>query len=399
MKKEKELKAISIKFPEAIYLCSLIEKNGGEARIIGGAVRDALLALDIHDVDIATNLLPREVEEILEKNNIKCLLHGKNFGTIVALINNKQFEVTTLRKDIECDGRWAKVEFSRDWLQDAARRDFTINAMSLDLRENLYDYFNGLDHLKQRKVKFIGNAEDRIEEDYLRILRFFRFSSYFAENIEAEGLAACIAKKSGLKKISFERFKSELYKIFQAPKSIETLDIMQQNSIIESSEQNIIALKRLYKLFNEFNYFEPSLCWALMFYQVTQEKFCLNSSVFNRKEKKQLKLLSEAASIDFHEDILLDIWQAKKENFLNFILLVLSLNKKEINDELISKVKAIANTKILPLPINGDDLIKLGFTNGKMIGEALEKADKLWYKNSFRISRENLIHNIERLKP
>ncbi|HJD59851.1 MAG TPA: CCA tRNA nucleotidyltransferase, partial [Rickettsia endosymbiont of Omalisus fontisbellaquei] len=167
----------TLKIPSKEYkkILSLLNEKG-QARLIGGCVRDALLGKNSYDIDIATDLIPSEVTNILSKATIKVIPTGLKFGTITAILNNEKFEITTLRKDIECNGRHAKVVFTNDFAEDAARRDFTINALSYcPFKNEIYDYFDGFKDLQQEKVVFIGEALDRIKEDYLRILRFFRF--------------------------------------------------------------------------------------------------------------------------------------------------------------------------------------------------------------------------------
>ena len=156
---------------------SLIKKAGGESRLVGGCVRDILLGKSHSDVDIATTVIPDVAMSVLKKAEIKVIPTGLKHGTVTAVLNEKHYEITTLRKDVETDGRHAVVEFTDSWKEDSRRRDFTINAMSMDLEGEVYDYFDGQKDLQSKLVKFVGNPEKRIEEDYLRILRYFRFIS------------------------------------------------------------------------------------------------------------------------------------------------------------------------------------------------------------------------------
>lgn len=199
---------------ELKFLYYILEKFG-EVRLVGGCVRDMLIGIEPKDVDIATSILPEKLIDILSKNEIKCFPTGIEFGTITAVVDQKAFEITTLRKDISTDGRRATVKFTNDWFEDAKRRDFTINAMYCDLNGNITDFFNGIDDLKNKKIKFIGDPEHRIEEDFLRILRYFRFFAYLGgSNIDESSFSAVIKLKSGLQKISGERIKAEMFKLF-----------------------------------------------------------------------------------------------------------------------------------------------------------------------------------------
>ncbi len=196
----------------------LFEIFGDEIRLVGGSVRDLLLEKKVNDFDFATRLLPQETTKILEKNKIKAVPTGVKFGTITAVVNGKNFEITTLRKDSETDGRHCSPEFVDDYFLDAARRDFTINALYLDSAGLITDYFDGISDLENKKVKFIGDANKRIEEDFLRILRFFRFSNEYAQDLDIEGLAACVKQKENLKKLSRERIRAEFLKMLMSAK-------------------------------------------------------------------------------------------------------------------------------------------------------------------------------------
>lgn len=208
-------------------LLDVLDRDGEEARVVGGAVRNGLLGLDVHEVDVATTALPEEVARRVTAAGFKAVPTGIDHGTITVVIGKHPYEVTTLRKDVETYGRHAKVEFGRDWAGDAHRRDFTINAFSVTRDGAVYDYAGGLADLAARRVRFIGDARRRIEEDYLRILRFFRFhAAYGHDEPDAEGLAACIFEREGLEQLSRERVRMELMKLLVAPRAAPTLITM-----------------------------------------------------------------------------------------------------------------------------------------------------------------------------
>jgi poly(A) polymerase len=234
------------------FILNILNLYGAESRLVGGCVRDALLGLPIKDIDIVTSLLPQETVNILKKYpGVTLLTLGIEFGTITAVIEGEYFEITTARKDLSCDGRWAEVEFTRDFRIDAERRDFTINAMSYShVRGELYDYFGGEQDLKSRKVRFIGNPYLRIREDYLRILRFFRFSINYAEILDFEGLTACRDLIKGIESLSMERIRVETDKIIFARSSDAVLEHMKMIGllhIIFSIDLEIQPLKKLYE--------------------------------------------------------------------------------------------------------------------------------------------------------
>ena len=208
--------------------------NEGLTRYVGGAVRDELLGLPVSDVDLATQLRPDEVIERLEAAKVKPVPTGIDHGTITAVSDGQPFEVTTLRRDVATDGRRAKVAFTDDWQEDAARRDFTINALSADPRTGaVFDYFGGLDDLRRRHIRFIGEPLERIAEDHLRILRFFRFHARFgAGELDPAALDACTARANDLMALSRERIADEVLKLLAVDDPAPTVAIMLQNGIL-----------------------------------------------------------------------------------------------------------------------------------------------------------------------
>jgi poly(A) polymerase len=206
-------------------LLSVLDRDGEEARVVGGAVRNALLDMPIHEVDIATTAAPDEVVRRVQAAGFKPVPTGIEHGTVTVVIDKHPFEVTTLRRDMETDGRHAKVAFGRDWKIDAERRDFTINALSASADGTVYDYVGGLADLAERRVRFIGEPKQRIEEDYLRILRFFRFHAAYGttDHPYSEGIAACIVGRKGLDALSRERVRMEVLKLVVAPHAVPTL--------------------------------------------------------------------------------------------------------------------------------------------------------------------------------
>lgn len=208
-------------------LLAVLNRDGEEARIVGGAVRNALLGEPVADIDVATTCLPDETARRARAAGFKAVPTGVEHGTVTVVIERAPFEVTTLRRDVETDGRHAVVAFGRDFREDALRRDFTINALGLDAAGGLHDYADGFADLAVRRVRFIGLARQRIAEDYLRILRFFRFHArYGVGEPDRAALAACIAGRSGLEGLSRERVWAELRKLLAAPRAPATLQAM-----------------------------------------------------------------------------------------------------------------------------------------------------------------------------
>jgi len=220
--------------PALARVLAVLNHGGEEARVVGGAARNALMGLPLSDIDIATTAVPEEVMRRAAAAGLKAVPTGIDHGTVTLVADSVPFEVTTLRQDVETFGRKAKVAFGRDWKVDAERRDFTMNALSISPDGVVHDYVGGLADLKARRVRFIGDPARRIAEDYLRILRFFRFQASYAHGApDAAGLHACIVARDGLRTLSRERVRAELMKLLLAPFAVPTLVVMAETGFIE----------------------------------------------------------------------------------------------------------------------------------------------------------------------
>ena len=219
--------------PALRRIFALLDQGDNSVRLVGGVVRNVLMGRSVTDIDMATTHLPETVMEKARQAGIKVIPTGLAHGTVTLVTGGRSFEITTLREDIETHGRHATVRFGRDFSHDALRRDFTINALYADARGHIYDYAHGLDDIARKQVRFIGEARTRIAEDYLRILRFFRFVSDYGEGpMDQDGLSACIAMREGLKQLSRERIGSELLKILVSRRAVEVVFAMEQGGIL-----------------------------------------------------------------------------------------------------------------------------------------------------------------------
>jgi len=215
-------------------LLAVLDRDGEEARVVGGAVRNALLDEPVGEIDVATTALPDEVVRRVNAAGFKAVPTGIEHGTVTVVIDGAPIEVTSLRQDVETYGRHAKVAFGRDWKIDAERRDFTMNALSAARDGAIYDYVGGLDDLARRHVRFIGKPDQRIEEDYLRILRFFRFNAAYGRGVlDPAGLHACIMARGGLEQLSRERVRMELIKLMVAPRAAPVLETMAGTGLLQ----------------------------------------------------------------------------------------------------------------------------------------------------------------------
>jgi tRNA nucleotidyltransferase/poly(A) polymerase len=222
-----------LKSGPAARVLELLNADGEEARVVGGAVRNALLDRPIGDVDIATTAMPEEVVRRAKAAGIKSVPTGIDHGTVTLVVDAKPFEVTTLREDTETFGRRAKVAFGRDWMRDAERRDFTINGLSVDAEGRVHDYVGGLEDIASRRVRFIGDPARRIAEDYLRILRFFRIhAAYGAGPPDRASYLACISGQAGLANLSSERIRVEILKLMVADGAVVAVDAMADGGLL-----------------------------------------------------------------------------------------------------------------------------------------------------------------------
>ena len=387
-------KELSIQSRYYKEILSIIKLGGGVARIVGGAVRDAILGVVNYDIDIATNLLPEQVTDILSTANINVIPTGIKYGTVTALLNNEKFEITTLRKDIKCDGRHTEVIFTDDFMEDATRRDFTINALSYcPFEHKIYDYFGGIDDLRESKVIFIGQPFERIEEDFLRILRFFRFSCYYARQLDHNGLDACIKLRENLKLLSKERIKWEVDKLIISDNSPNILQQMFDNGIL----QIILPVSKFDKkpLMEAINFgsLEPYTRYSLLFYHIKNLPL---SDLLNLKFSRQIALkiitILRFVNKEINEFTLREIWWETADypdDYLQYIITLVSLGK--LNRDIANKFLDAYQSKPRPIfPINGHDLQKLNI-HGKAIGTVIGKLKKSWIASDFTLNKHQLL--------
>ncbi len=400
-----------------IYSNSLLQRiistiksysEGADIRLVGGCVRDGLLNSYAHDIDLATNLEPEQVIKHLKDNNIKVIDTGSKFGTVTAVIDKKPYEITTLRKDIECYGRQAKVEYTNSFFEDACRRDFTINAMSYDLETGkLYDYFYGLEHLKQRQVIFIGSARQRIEEDYLRILRFFRFSSRFARALDETGFTACKTLKNGLNKLSRERINEEFAKLLDTPRYSYIIWECQKAGILELIFPGCSFNLAIINYFEEEKEFLDSVIGnsisfgyefklALLLFDPAKESYkdIFKSLKFSNKLIANILELHEAAGATDSE-LLIKLKRLKLKNAEYIHLLIFwFLANNSGKDYLAKLLKHMKEFSPKKLPIDGNKLKSMGY-KGSEIGAKLKLLEKIWLENNCAITYEELIKHLQ----
>jgi poly(A) polymerase len=371
-----------------------------QTQFVGGCVRKAIEGKLTKDIDLATVYKPEEVKKILLKNNYKVLDLAIKYGSITTFSKNYKYEITSLRKDIKPDGRHTKIQLTNNWLEDSLRRDFTINAIYCDKFGKIFDPVNGIKDLKNKKVNFIGSPDLRIKEDYLRILRFIRFTLEYNSNIQDHNIIRIINKNIRfLKLISQERLFIELKKILEL-KSFFTINNKNYFKKIINQIYKIKFFDRLNrvqilnkKLGSNFNYLQL-LSILLVGYDEKYKYFSKEFRLSN-KDKDYLNFIYEQFKLlknkqYSYQAIRRQIYFYNKDltlDFLNFIFCI----KKEINLKTLLKYRLfIKKLKVPRFPISGDFLIKKGFKQGKKLGKKLEFLEDSWIKSNFKLNLRNI---------
>ncbi|MFP3016836.1 MAG: CCA tRNA nucleotidyltransferase [Wolbachia sp.] len=379
---------------EISLIIDAIEEFGGEARLVGGCVRDSILQRDVHDIDLATNLLPNQTIKALKLRNIKTIPTGLKHGTITAVLNQRSFEITTLRHDVKCDGRHAKVEFTNNWQADASRRDFTFNALYADKHGHIYDYFGGIEDLKARRLNFIGNAEDRIKEDYLRILRAFRFHAKICVgDLSDEILSVCKKHSHMIQNLSGERIRDEILKLLECNDPFPTLKSMQESDVL----QKIIPKEvKCEILSSPLLLGTDALVKLALLLRTTKKNDRLSLGEYiskflrlsNKQKKKLLFLLSN--------DIKTELSEKEQKKYISLFGRELYCDLVKIcgveSGENVDKYISFANTFNIPkFPLSGNDLINIGHQPGKSLGKNLELLRQHWEDSSYTLTKEELV--------
>ena len=388
------------------FLFKIFKKNNEETRFIGGCVRDLIIKKkESYDVDLATTLKPNEIIEILKKKKIKVIKSGFSHGTVIAILNKEKFEITTLRKDIKTDGRHAKVKFTKDWFVDSNRRDFTVNAMSCDFNGNLYDYHNGLKDLKEGRIKFIGDSKKRIKEDFLRILRYFRFYAYYGKkNIEKKQINIFKNLSSNLKKLSSERLYYEFEKILLSNNAYKVIKLMQNSGVLKYiifNKNYIERIKFLNKL-NKINYLiDFSTRLAIILNKKNLLKVSRNLKLSKAENNKINKIIQLNKSFNFKD------FEKNKSKYVYYYgheilqsLLIYNFFKHTSNSKVekyLRIIYSVKNLKIPNLPIYGKDIIRFGIKPGPKIGKLIKLIESWWILNNFKPSKKECLKKLEEL--
>ena len=376
--------------------------DNSEVRYVGGCIRKVIKNEIVDDIDLATNLNPFEICEALKNKKINFYETGIKHGTITAVIDEQKYEITSLRKDVKTDGRHAEVEFSKDWKEDASRRDFSINSIYSDIEGNLFDPNNGKKDLEEGKINFIGDAEKRIKEDYLRILRYIRFYLNYSKQKHDPNIIRIIKRNiGGISKLSSERLLDELKKLVKSENFLNLLKDKDSLELIEIIFPQLKKLERLKKLnsyaFKNFNKIDFIFLLSLLIIDGTDNtdyffyKFNISKKDQERvkkidvfyKEKRNIKSLNKK----FLNKIFYFDGKQAVIDILNFRL----FTSNKIEKNLIEVVKFYQNKQIPNIPISASDLmIKYNIPEGKLLGSKLKILKQIWVENNFVITEKQI---------
>ena len=375
-------------------LLAVLDRAGEEARVVGGAVRNGLLGEPISEIDIATTAVPDEVMRRVEAAGFKAVPTGLDHGTVTVVAAGRPYEVTTLREDVETFGRHARVAFGRDWKRDAERRDFTINALSLSRDGTVHDYVGGLADIAARRVRFIGDAAGRIAEDYLRILRFFRFHAAYGEGApDPDGVAACIDGRAGLDRLSRERVRMEMVKLLVARHAVPSLAVMTEAGLLEQ----VLGGVPLLASFANMIKLEATLALSP---DAVRRLGALSVSVVEDVERLRERLRLANAEFERLASMADGWWRISRElgerggrallyrlgpdRFIDRVLLAWTRSPQGAADNPWRLLATLPERWTAPgFPLKAADFLNRGVPKGKRLGVALRAAEEAWIAADF----------------
>jgi poly(A) polymerase len=392
--------------PETRAVLEALTSDGGEARFVGGVVRNALLQRPVSDIDIATPLIPDEVIRRLQAAGIGAVPTGIEHGTVTAVANGKPYEITTLRRDVTTDGRRATVAFTTDWKEDAARRDFTMNALYAAPDGEVFDYFGGVADLEAGHVRFVGDPVTRIREDYLRILRLFRFHAWYGRgDLDADALRATAAEKQGIARLSGERIQKELLKLLAAEDPTPVLGIMAASGILPEVLPGDMDLRRLGRLveIDRANFFAPDPPMRLMAMLPNDPSLAdaaadrLKLSNADRERLRDLAGAKEKiVSYLSIREVRKLLYRLGTQRFKDRVRLRWAEDHKESNAVQWRALLAMAQAWQRPVfPLTGRDVMNAGVVEGPLVGRILSELEEWWVESDFTEDEFSLA---ERLK-
>jgi poly(A) polymerase len=385
-------------------LLAVLNKTG-TTRVAGGAVRNALLGLPVSDVDLATTLPPQEVMAIAEQSGLGVHPTGIEHGTVMLVADGRPFEVTTLRVDVETYGRHARVEFTDDWMADAARRDFTMNALYCDARGKVHDPLDGYPDLKRRLIRFVGKPEARIREDYLRILRFFRFNAQYGRGTpDADGLKHSVRLRKHLSQLSGERIRQELWKLLAAPGAVRMLKVMKDTGVsrvILGQTQDVRNVERMVATDEALALApDPLLRLELLTGDARAYRDRLK---LTKAEMARLKAVRETAAPLPNlrpPERRVVLYQLGRQAYSDSIRLAWARSKASSDDRAWRDLLQFERKTELPrFPVTGSDLKRSGIEAGPQMGAVLKALEDWWIAAGFPEDKEAVLRRLQIMSP
>jgi poly(A) polymerase len=370
---------------------AVLDALGGEARFVGGAIRNALMDKPVGDVDLATPLPPDEVMKRLQAASLGAVPTGIEHGTITAISSGKSFEVTSLRRDVSTDGRRAVVRFTTDWKEDSGRRDFTINALYASADGEIFDYHNGIADLQAGRVRFIGAARSRIREDFLRILRLFRFHAWYGKGeIDSEALCAAAAEKPGLAKLSGERIQKEMLKLLEAENPVGVLRAMAASGILSEifpGALNIARLERLAAIETD-NFFTPDPLLRLAALLSDGASTLADRWKLSNTDRERLEDVVGAGekivSYLSIREVRKLLYRLGAQRFKDRVCLRWAQDAKASNAIQWRALQALADAWQPPkFPLDGGNVMAAGVPEGPLVGRILAEVEEWWIESDF----------------
>jgi len=374
------------------------------AMFVGGCVRKHLSNEEIDDIDIATSLTTDQIKEKFQDTRFKVIDSGVKHGTVTLVSDKLKLELTTLRKDIKTDGRHATIEYTDDWQEDSERRDFTINAIYLDITGKVFDPQLGTEDLKNCNIKFIGDPQKRIEEDYLRIIRFIRFSLEYMSEIELTTIEAIKLNLDGIKKISKERILSELFKILCTKNFLKLNNNEHLKAIfllIFPEFKNLERLHRLESILSHSNFDKETLLALLLIDDSNGHEYFFHKYNVSNDLREDLNLMAknftnlESNKKFFLKDLKKNIYFFGKNHLMALNVLYFSDNKKAKLKDYLDILSNIKKLNIPKFSFDGNYLKEKGMKEGALIGKTLKLIESEWLDNDFQISNERVLKIIK----
>lgn len=397
-----------LRLSETRAVFAALNARGVETRAVGGAVRNSLLGLPVGEIDLATTAPPEQVMALAAEAGLKVVPTGIEHGTVTVVADSVPFQVTTLRRDVETYGRHADVAFTDDWEEDARRRDFTLNALYADADGAVFDPLGGYADLLAGRVRFIGDPETRIKEDYLRILRFFRFQAYYGKTeMDRAGLAACVRLREGLRRLSPERIWAEFRQILVAPKAVAAIGALFDNGLLVELLGGVARLAdfaRLAEIEEAQNVTpEPALRLAALAVFVTEDVGRLAGRLRLSKVEQAVLLLGAvetiASRLPDETASRAILYRLGAKAYRSVLLLAWARSSAPTDDPHWRAAFSLPDRWQAPVfPLRGDDMLALGGLEGPEIGALLKRLEAEWIESDFGESREQLLAKARMLR-